>query len=87
MLEKVTDFRPISCCNIIDKCISKILANRMRKYLPSLISKNQAAFVNGRFIGENVLLAQEIVKGYHRSNMLASCAIKVDLMKTFDSVD
>lgn len=84
---KVTDFRPISYCNIIYKCISKILANRMRTCLPFLISKNQAAFINGRNIGDNVLLAQEIVKGYHRLNIPSSCPLKVDLMKAFASVD
>lgn len=43
--------------------------------------------MQGRSITENVLLAQEMVKGYGRKHVSPRCAIKVDLMKAFDSVD
>lgn len=58
---KVTDFRPISGCNILRKSISKILANRLNKCLPSIISWNQCAFIEERKILDNVL-AEEIKK-------------------------
>lgn len=34
------DFRPISCCNVAYKCITKILANRLLPCLDSLVSLN-----------------------------------------------
>lgn len=51
------DYRPIACCNVLYKVVSKIPANRLKKLLPSIISENQSAFIKGRLLMENVLLA------------------------------
>lgn len=67
------DFRPISCCNIIYKCITKILANRLRPCLDGVVSANQTAFVPSRCIAENILLAQELVKNYHKDGYSKIC--------------
>uniref|UniRef100_A0A2N9FNM3 Reverse transcriptase domain-containing protein n=1 Tax=Fagus sylvatica TaxID=28930 RepID=A0A2N9FNM3_FAGSY len=83
----VSDFRPIACCNVIYKCITKILANRLQIYLGSLVSSNQSAFIKGRSISENILLAHELVRNYHSSRGSSRCAIKADLRKAYDSVD
>uniref|UniRef100_A0A2N9J3H3 Reverse transcriptase domain-containing protein n=1 Tax=Fagus sylvatica TaxID=28930 RepID=A0A2N9J3H3_FAGSY len=47
----------------------------------------QSFFQSGRVISENILLAQELVKGYHKNKGKARCAIKVDLKKAYDSVE
>lgn len=80
------DYRPISCCNVIYKVISKLLANRMKGLLPLFISLNQSAFVKDRLLMENVLLASELVKSYHKESVSARCAVKIDVSKAFDSV-
>ena len=80
------DFRPISCCNVIYKVISKILANRLKIILPKFISPNQSAFVKDRLLMENVLLASELVKSYHKDSVSARCALKIDISKAFDTV-
>ena len=58
---KLGDFRSISCCNIVYKIISKIIANRLKPVLLQCVSSNQAAFLKGRSLGENVLLASDLI--------------------------
>lgn len=59
--------------------IAKILANRMKPILGSLISQNQAAFIPGRIMGDNILLAQALCRGYHLDKGPSRCTIKLDL--------
>ena len=83
---EMKDYRPISCCNFIYKVISKLIANRLKIVLPKFISGNQSAFVKDRLLIENLLLATELGKDYHKDLISARCAIKIDISKAFDSV-
>ncbi|GJV38080.1 sodium/hydrogen exchanger 6 [Tanacetum coccineum] len=84
---RINDNRPKSCCNVLFKCISKIIANRIKGYLKDLVSINQSAFVSGRWISDNILLTQELMRNYHRKRGPPRCAFKVDIHKAYDTVD
>lgn len=84
--KEMKDYRPISCCNVVYKVISKILANRLKSILSGFIAPNQSAFIKDRLLMENLLLASELVKGYHKENISPRCAMKIDIAKAFDSV-
>lgn len=79
------DYRPIFCCNVLYKVISKIIENRLKNILPRFIVPNQSAFVKDRLLMENLLLASELVKDYHKKNISPQCAMKIDIAKAFDS--
>lgn len=83
---EIKDFRPIACCNVLYKVVSKILANRLKEILLRIITQNQSAFVKGRLLMENVLLASELVKDYHKEDVSPRCLMKIDISKAFDSV-
>ncbi|XP_074283452.1 uncharacterized protein LOC141607999 [Silene latifolia] len=82
----VQDFRPIACCSVVYKTISKIIANRLKCVLPDLIGNEQAAFVQGRNIFENIMMTQNLIKNYNQSTTTPRCLIKVDIRKAFDSI-
>ena len=63
----VNEFRPISCCNVLYKIIAKLIVQRLSVILDKLISPCQAAFVPGRSIGDNIMLAQELFTGYNQA--------------------
>lgn len=83
----VKEFRPIACCTVIYKIISKVLANRIQGVLDTVICESQSAFIRGRMIFDNIIISHELVKGYNRKHISPRCMVKVDLQKAYDSVE
>ena len=87
--ECVKDFRPISLCNVVYKIIAKVLANRLRKILPRIILEAQSAFVPGRLISDNILIAFETLHHmkHMKGNQQGFMALKLDMSKAYDRVE
>jgi mannosylglycoprotein endo-beta-mannosidase len=82
-----SDFRSISCCNVIYKVINaKILAVRLSHALATIISPMQNAFLGGRLMADNIHLVQELLRNYERKRTSPRCMMKIDFRKAFDSV-
>ena len=87
--EELKDFRPISLCNVVFKIISKCLVNRLRPLLDDIISPMHSAFIPGRLITDNALMAFECIHAIQSNSADRSkfCAYKLDLAKAYDRVD
>ncbi|KAJ0811025.1 putative RNA-directed DNA polymerase [Helianthus annuus] len=81
----LSDFRPISLIGIINKIISKVLANRLKGVLNSVISKEQSAFVANRNIVDGPLILNEVVS-WAKKQKKKIFLFKADIEKAYDTL-
>lgn len=85
----VFQFRPISLCNVVYRVVAKVLSNRLQPLLKHCISPNQSAFISGRQIMDNIMIAHEFIHCLNRkrNGSNAYMALKLDMSKAYDRVE
>ncbi|GJY52143.1 hypothetical protein Tco_0442990 [Tanacetum coccineum] len=58
---------------------------RIKSALNQIVDENHSAFVLGRAITDNILLTQELLKGYNCINRPKRCSFKIDIQKAYDT--
>lgn len=85
--ERITQFRPISLCNVLFKTITKTMVMRLKAVMPKLIGPAQASFIPGRLSTDNIVIVQEAVHSMRRKKGRKGwMLLKLDLEKVYDRI-
>jgi hypothetical protein len=78
--------RPITLLNVDYKIFSKLLTNRIKAFLPSLISNHQQGFVPRRLLFDNIILLDSVFQLCKTDAISSPILTFIDFRKAFDTV-
>ena len=78
-------WRPLTLLNTDYKIITKLLAIRLQKVLPSIINMDQSGYLKGRYIGDNIRTIFDTMQ-YTMNNQIPGMMVLLDFEKAFDSI-
>lgn len=84
--ERITQFRPISLCNVFFKTITKAMVIRLKGIINKLIEPAQASFIPGRLSTDNIVVVQEAVSMRRKKGRRGWMLLKLDLEKAYDRI-
>ena len=80
---KLEFFRPIALCNVVYKVITKLIAKRIKKWLPIIILEEQGGLFAGRQILDGVVIATKAIHSMATSKE-RSMFVKLDMAKAYN---
>lgn len=80
------EYRPINLIGMVNKVISKLLANRIKEAMGEVISESQSAFLKDRYILDGPLVVNEVLAWLKRKDKKAFL-LKIDFEKAYDNVN
>ena len=81
------NWRPISHLNNDYKIVTKALALRLEKVLPTIISPNQTGYIKGRYIGESIRIIITDIMSITKKKKIPGLAVFLDFEKASDSIE
>lgn len=86
-LAYIKNWRPITLLNIDYKLFTHVIKNRLRKAVPTIISKMQSGFQPGKSTSDNLILMCMALEHFYNNDEEEGVILQVDLQKAFDSVE
>ena len=83
----LSNWRPITLLHVDYKIASKVIAKRLEKVLALLINPDQTGFIKGRYIGQNVILINDILEETKIQNIRSGILLQLDFRKAFDTIE
>ncbi|KAL8151704.1 hypothetical protein V2J09_021512, partial [Rumex salicifolius] len=85
--ERISQFRPISLCNVLFRTITKVMVIRLKEVISKLIGPTQSSFIPGRLSTDNIVMVQEAVQSMRRrKGRKGWMLLKLDLEKAYDRI-